>query len=65
MLSYGIQVRRATANSNIEILEQFQAKVLAILVKTSCFTTNGIIRQDLQIEYVKNKIKKSTEKTYR
>jgi hypothetical protein len=52
MWTYGIQLWGTTANSNIDILERFQSKVLRLTVDVS----NSVIRKDLQIPTVKEEI---------
>lgn len=48
--TYGIQLWGSASNSNIEILERFQAKVLRIIVNAPWYVTNEIIRRDLNIK---------------
>jgi hypothetical protein len=47
--TYGIQLWDTTSNSNIEILERFQSKVLRLIVDASWYVSNSVIRMDLQI----------------
>lgn len=51
--TYGIQLWGSDSNSNIDILERFQSKVLRILVDAPWFMTNDIIRRDLDVATVK------------
>jgi hypothetical protein len=52
MWTYGIQLW-GTTNSNTEILERFQFKVLRRIVDAPWYVSNSIIRKDLQIPTVK------------
>lgn len=60
--TYGIQLWRTTANSNLEIL-QFQSKVLRMIVDAPWYVTNATIHRDLQMPYVKEEIQ-NYAKTY-
>jgi hypothetical protein len=51
--TYGIQLWGTTSNSNIEILERFQSKVVRLLVDAPWYVSNSVIRKDLQIPTVK------------
>jgi hypothetical protein len=52
----GIQLWGTTSNSNIEILERFQSKVLRLIVDAPWYVSNSVIRKDLQIPTVKEEI---------
>jgi hypothetical protein len=54
--TYGIQLWGTTSNSNIEILEHFQSKVLRLIVDAPWCVSNSVIRKDLQIPTDKEKI---------
>jgi hypothetical protein len=54
--TYGIQLWGTTSNSNIEILERFQFKVLRLIVDAPWYVPNSVIRKDLQIPTVKEEI---------
>jgi hypothetical protein len=54
--TYGIQLRSTTSNSNIEILERFQSKVLRLILDTPWYVSNSVIRNDLQIPAIKEEI---------
>jgi hypothetical protein len=54
--TYGIQLWGTTSNSNIEILELFQSKVLRLIVDAPWYVSNPVIRKDLQIPTVKEEI---------
>jgi hypothetical protein len=53
---YGIQLWGTTANSNIDILERSQSKVLRLTVDAPWYVSNSVIRKDLQIPTVKEEI---------
>lgn len=59
---YRNQLWGSASNSNIEILERFQSKVLRILMDAPWFMTNDIIRRDLNIATVKEVIEEYTSK---
>jgi hypothetical protein len=46
------------SNSIIEILERFQSKALLMMVDATWFVPNTVIRRDLQILTVKEKIRR-------
>jgi hypothetical protein len=54
--TYGIQLWGTTSNSNIEILERFQSKVLRLRVDAPWYVSNSVIRKNLQIPTVKEEI---------
>jgi hypothetical protein len=54
--NYGIQLWGTTSNSNIEILECFQSKVLRLIVDAPWYVLNFVIRNDFQIPTVKEEI---------
>jgi hypothetical protein len=51
--TYGIQLWGTISNSNNEILERFQSKVLRLIVDAPWYVSNSVIRNDLQIPTVK------------
>jgi hypothetical protein len=53
--TYGIQLW-GTSNSDIDILERFQSKVLRLIVNAPWYVPNSVIRKDLQIPTVKEEI---------
>jgi hypothetical protein len=61
--TYGIQLWGSAANSNLEILERFQSKVLRIIVYAPWFVPNRIIPHDFKIKTVKSEIKTTTPTT--
>jgi hypothetical protein len=54
--TYGIQFWGTASTSNIEILERFQSKALRMIVDAPWYVPNTLIRRDLQIPSVKEKI---------
>jgi hypothetical protein len=54
--TYGIQLWGTTSNSNFEILESFQSKVLRLIVDGPWYVSNSVIRKDLQMPTVKEEI---------
>jgi hypothetical protein len=55
---YGIQLWGTASNSNLEILERFQSKVLCIITDAPWYIPNNIIKSDLQIWTVKKEARK-------
>jgi hypothetical protein len=54
--TYGIQFWGTTSNSNIEILERFQSRVLRLIVNAPWYVPNSVIRKDLRIPTLKEEI---------
>jgi hypothetical protein len=54
--TYGIQLWGTTSNSNIDILERFQSKVLRLTVDAPWYVLNSVIRNDHQILTFKEEI---------
>jgi hypothetical protein len=54
--TYGIQVWGTTSNSDIEILERFQSKILRLIVDAFWYMSNSVIHKALQIPTVKEEI---------
>jgi hypothetical protein len=54
--TYVIQLWGTTSNSNIDILERFQSKVLRLIVNAPWYVPNSVIRKDLRIPTVKEEI---------
>ncbi|XP_050501036.1 piggyBac transposable element-derived protein 4-like [Diabrotica virgifera virgifera] len=54
--TYGVQLWGTAANSNIEILERFQSKVLRTITNAPWFIPNREIRDDLQVATVKETV---------
>jgi len=60
--TYGIQLWRTASNSNLEILERFQSKVLRTITDAPRYVPNTIIKSDLQIPTVKQEARKFSAK---
>jgi hypothetical protein len=56
--TYGIQLWGAASTSIIEIAERFQSKALRMIVDAPWYVPNTVIRRDLQIPTVKEKIRR-------
>jgi len=56
--AYGIQLWGTASNSNLEILERFQSKVLRIITDAPWFIPNTVIKHDLQVPTVKQEARK-------
>ena len=56
--AYGIQLWDTASNSNLEILERYQSKVLRIITDTPWFIPNTVIKHDLQVPTVKQETRK-------
>jgi hypothetical protein len=54
--TYGIQLWGTTSNSNIEVLERFESKVLRLIVNAPWYVLNSVIRKDLRMPTVKEEI---------
>lgn len=54
--TYGIQLWGTVSQSNTEILQRFQPKILRILTNAPWFITNEILHRDLNIPTVKEEI---------
>lgn len=55
--TYGVQLWGTTANSNIEILQRFQSKILRMITNSPWYITNNRLHHDLDIPTVKEEIK--------
>lgn len=55
--TYGIQLWGTTADSNVEILQRFQSKVLRSIINAPWYVSNSCIHRDLAIPTVKQEIK--------
>ena len=56
--TYGIELWGTASNSNIEILQRFQSKVLRSITKAPFYVTNKNLHQDLKIPFIKEEIRK-------
>lgn len=55
--TYGIQLWGTAANSNLEILQRFQSKLLRIIADAPWYITNERLHHDLKITTIKDEIK--------
>jgi hypothetical protein len=58
--TYGVQLWGTASNSNLEILERFQSKVLRIITDAPWYVPNTVTKHDLQIPTVKQEARKYT-----
>jgi len=58
MWTYDIQLWGTASNSNIEILQCYQSKILRQIVNAPFYISNASIYKDLGIPYVKEEIAK-------
>jgi hypothetical protein len=56
--AYGIQLWGTASNSNLEIVERFQPKVLRIITDAPGFIPNTVIKHDLQVPTIKQEARK-------
>jgi hypothetical protein len=54
--TYGVQLWGCTTQSNIDIIQRFQNKVLRHIVDVPWYTINTDLHRDLQVEMIKNEI---------
>lgn len=59
---YGIQLWGTASNSNIEILERFQSKVLRAIVDAPWYVPNKVIAHDLHMCSVKEEVSNYSKK---
>ena len=62
--TYGVQLWGSASNSNLEILERFQSKVLRILTNAPWYVPNVVIRRDLKVSTVRQEVR-NLSVTYR
>jgi len=55
--TYGVQLWGKASNSNIDILERFQSKVLRIFTDAPWYVPNTMIRRDLQVLPVRQEVR--------
>ena len=60
--TYGIQLWGTSSNSNIDILERYQSKVLRMITNAPWYVPNNVIRNDLGMTTVKEEIKELSVK---
>jgi hypothetical protein len=56
--AYGVQLCGTASNSNLDILERFQSKVLLIITDAPWFITNTVIKHEIQVPTVKQEARK-------
>jgi hypothetical protein len=56
--TYGVQLWGTASNSNLEILERFQSKMLRIITDAPWYVPNTVIKLDLQVPSVKQEAPK-------
>lgn len=60
--TYGIQLWGSASNSNLEILQRFQSKVLRAIADAPWYVNNAIIHNDLCVPTIKSEISAFSEK---
>jgi len=55
--TYGVQLWGSASNSNLEILERFQSKVLRIITDAQRCVPNAVIKHDLQVSSVRQEVR--------
>jgi hypothetical protein len=55
--TYGVQLWGTASNSNIDILERFQSKVLGIITDAPWYVPNTTIRRDVQVLPVRQEVR--------
>jgi hypothetical protein len=55
--THGIQLWETASNSNIDILERFQSKVLRIITDAPWYVPNAVIKHDLQVTSVRQEVR--------
>jgi hypothetical protein len=55
--TYGLQLWVAASNSNIEIVEGFQSKVLRIITDAPRYVPNAVIKRDLRVLSVRHQVR--------
>jgi hypothetical protein len=54
--TYGVQLWESASNSNMEILERFQSKVLSIITDAPRYVPNVVIKRDLKVLLVRQEV---------
>jgi hypothetical protein len=62
MWTYGIQLRGYTKQSNTDIIQRFQNKVLRNIDDAPWYIRNADLHMDVQMEMVTNEIRKFAKK---
>lgn len=60
--TYGIELWGTTSNSNIDILERFQSRILRQIVNAPWFVKNSVIAYDLNIKSVREIVTSSSKR---
>ena len=60
--TYGIQLWGCTKQSNIDIIQRFQNKLLRHMVSAPWYVRNNDLHRDLQVDVVSNEIQRFTQK---
>lgn len=60
--TYGLQLWGCTSNSNIEIIQRFQSKILRNIFVAPWYVNNNILHQDARIPFVKKEISRLSSK---
>ena len=55
--TYDIQLWGTASNSNIDILERFQSKVLRIITDAPWYVPNAVIKHELQVPLVRQEVR--------
>jgi hypothetical protein len=55
--TYGVQLWGSASNSNIEILERFQSKVLRIITEAPRYVPNAMIKRNLKVLSVRQEVR--------
>lgn len=63
--TYGIELWGTTCNTNIDVLERFQAKVLRAIVNAPWYVKNEVIRRDLHIRSVKETVTECSKRYHK
>lgn len=54
--TYGVELWGTAANSNIEIIQRFQSKILRMILNIPWYITNNAVHRDAEVTYVKEEI---------
>lgn len=60
--TYGIQLWGTASNSNIEIIQRFQSKILRLIAGAPWFVTNDIIQRDMNMLSIRDEIRSYSDK---
>lgn len=59
--TYGIQLWGTSSDSNIEIIQRFQSKVIRSILQAPWYVSNNTLHKDTQIPFVKEEISKFSD----